>query len=118
MRRVAFISTILLLTAGLLLWAAPSARAEEPILLARARILTDAELETVTGGEAIVCGAKDRWAEVCDRSEEGPSTQIILWDEYKVRTPRVSSSPLGAGPRSTMQSNVKGTTQLNSTSGR
>jgi hypothetical protein len=93
MRRVSRVILAFFFVLGIALLAAPSARAEEePILLAKVgQPLSDAELDAVTGGELLVCGPRK---DVCGRPKgEGPSSQIILWDEWVGTTGRPQHAP-------------------------
>lgn len=73
--------------------------------------LTDAQLDAVTGGEALVCGSPDD-AECLSPEKEGLRTTIKLWDDWVKRT-QVEGGGASAG--GLVQSNTTGTVQFNST---
>jgi len=88
-----------------------SEQAPERLPAGKGVLLTDAELDAVTGGEALSCGSADE-SQCLSPTDEGPRMTIKLWDDWVKRT-QVEGG--GASPGGVVQSNTTGTVQFNST---
>ena len=88
-----------------------SEQATERVPAGKGVLLTDAELDAVTGGESVACGSAAE-AECLSPANEGPRMTIKLWDDWVKRT-QVEGG--GASPQGLVQSNTTGTVQFNST---
>ncbi len=88
-----------------------SAETKEKTQVGKSVPLTDLELDSFIGGEPASC-MPDAKAEQCIlRGPEG-LTDIIFWDEWRIRGPVRTSEVFQGG---FVQSNTTGTAQFNST---